>query len=98
MAIEGVSLEEEVKREEGRFYIKTEHGEAELLYRIDGSIMEVFHTFTPPQDRGKGIAEKLANAALGFAKLKGVKIKPECTYMQFFFYKHPDLKIYEEPL
>lgn len=91
-------MEDKVEREEGRFYMKTGHGEAELLYRIDGSTMEVFHTFTPPEDRGKGVAEKLAYAALDFAKSKGLKIKPECTYMQFFFYKHQELSVYEEPL
>jgi len=91
-------MEYEVKQEEGRFYAVTEHGEAELLYRIDGNVMEAFHTFTPPEDRGKGIAERLAMAALDFAKSHSLKIKPECTYMQFFFYKHPEFKDYEEEL
>ncbi|MEM3227452.1 MAG: GNAT family N-acetyltransferase [Candidatus Micrarchaeaceae archaeon] len=91
-------MDNEVKMTDGRFFISTEHGEAELLYRIDGNVMEAFHTFTPQEERGKGIAERLAFAAIEFAKEHSLKVKPECTYMQFFFYKHPELKEYEEPL
>ncbi len=74
---------------EGRFFIKTEHGEAEMLYRIEGgSTMSIYHTFVPEEERGKGIAEVMADAALGFAKREGLKVRPDCDYMRHYVTKH----------
>lgn len=68
----------------GRIWIKTEHGEAELLYRIDGDVMSMYHTFTPPRDRGKGTAGKLAEKAFSMAIERGLKVSPDCNYIKLF--------------
>ena len=45
-----------IKHKEGSFFAKTEHGKAELLYsKIDNATISIYHTFTPEEDRGKGI-------------------------------------------
>ncbi len=85
----------EIKKSEGRISVKTEHGEAELLYRKDSDILVVYHVFTPPDDRGQGIAEKLADTVVDLAKKEGLRIIPECSYMQAFLNKHKELKKYE---
>ncbi len=76
----------------GRFYLRTEHGDAELLYRIEGNVISVYHTFTPDEERGNGIAEKLAVEAFKFASEKHFKVRPDCTYIQYFVEKHKELR------
>lgn len=82
----------EILHEESRFYIKTPGGDAELLYKLSGSIMSIYHTFVPETERGKGVAEILALKAFDFAKEKKLKVKPDCPYIVKFLEKHPDFK------
>ncbi len=84
-----------VKSSAGKLYIETEHGEAVLLYRLEGGVLSVYHTFTPPEERGRGLAERLALEAVELAKRKGLKIKPECSYMEAFLQKHKEFRKYE---
>ncbi|MEM3781697.1 MAG: GNAT family N-acetyltransferase [Candidatus Micrarchaeaceae archaeon] len=88
-------MEYEVKHEKGRFYEKTEHGEAVLLYKPAGKAkINIYHTFVPEEDRGKGIAERLARAAFEYAKEKGLKVIPGCPYISYFVEKHKEAKGY----
>jgi predicted GNAT family acetyltransferase len=57
---------------------------AELLYEIENNIMSIYHTSTPPEDRGRGIAKELTEKAFAFAKEHGFKIRPDCSYAKFF--------------
>lgn len=78
-----------IEHEEGRFFSKTTHGTAELLYsKIGSKTISAYHTFTPEEDRGQGIAEQLTAAAFKFAKERGLKIRPDCPYVQYFLSKH----------
>lgn len=81
----------EIKHVAGKFYAKTEHGEAVLLYRQEGEgKINIYHTFVPDEDRGKGIAEQLAFAAFDYAKEKGLKVIPGCPYISYFVEKHKE--------
>ncbi len=85
----------EIKHEEGRFYAKTEHGAAELLYRkLSSSRISIYRTFTPPEDRGRGIASQLAEAAFKFAREKKLKVVPDCPYIPEFLEKHSEWRAY----
>jgi predicted GNAT family acetyltransferase len=88
----GVNME--IKHENGRFFIVTPGGEAELLYKIEGRVMSMYHTFVPDSERGKGVAEKLAITGFEFAKEKKLKVRPDCPYIQRFLEKHSELKAY----
>ena len=80
-----------ILRSRGRFYTKT--GGAELLYSItDDGIMSIYHTFVPEGQRGKGIAEKLAAAAFGFAESGGFRVRPDCPYILHFLEEHPEFR------
>jgi uncharacterized protein len=81
----------DVQQTDGRFYITTEHGEAELLYRLEGDIMAIYHTYTPEGERGKGIAEALAQAAFAFAVEKNFMVRPDCPYIVHYLEKHPEM-------
>jgi hypothetical protein len=81
-----------IMHRKGRFYMRTEHGEAELLYEIDKNTMSIFHTFVPDEDRRKGFAERLAFAAFDFAKRNNLKVKPDCPYIEHFLDMHREMR------
>jgi len=81
-----------IERKEGEFSISLEKEKAVLLYRIVGKTMIIYHTYTPPEFRGKGIAGNLVKNAIEFAKQKGLKIKPACSYAEYYFEKNPENK------
>ncbi|MGC8547527.1 MAG: GNAT family N-acetyltransferase [Candidatus Micrarchaeia archaeon] len=86
-------MENELKIEKTRnkFYAKTDHGEALLLFKPAGKgKINIYHTFVPDEERGKGIAEKLSIAAFEYAKEKKLKIIPGCPYIGYFVEKHPE--------
>lgn len=84
----------EILHEEGRFRAKTAHGDAELLYKIEGKVMLMYHTFVPADERGNGIAERLALAAFAYAKDNGLKVRPACSYIRHFVETHKEMQGY----
>lgn len=82
----------DVKKEGTRFFVKTEHGDAELLYEIEhGNVMSIYHTFVPEEERGKGIAALMADAAFEFAKSSGFKVRPDCAYIKHYVDEHKEV-------
>jgi predicted GNAT family acetyltransferase len=90
-----MDMDIKIESSDGKFYAKTEHGQAELLYSIEGGVIRAYHTFTPKEDRGKGIAERLAMKVIELAKERNLKIRPECSYMKAFLRRHKELRDYE---
>jgi uncharacterized protein len=61
-------------------------------YAIEGDRIIFTHTYTPPAQRGRGIAEKLVRAALEFARERHLKVVPACSYVAVFIDRHPEFK------
>ena len=81
----------EVQHKEGEFFIVVDGKKALLDYTVSGKKMDIFHTFTDPELRGQGLAEKLCIAAFEHAKSNGLKIIPTCPYVKdTFLLKHPE--------
>ncbi|KHO47807.1 MAG: hypothetical protein QT00_C0002G0469 [archaeon GW2011_AR5] len=81
----------EVQHKEGEFFIVVDGKKALLDYTVSGKKMDIFHTFTDPELRGQGLAEKLCIAAFEHAKSNGLKIIPTCPYVKdTFLRKHPE--------
>ena len=57
--------------------------------RRDGE-MVMTHTYTPPELRGRGIAEKLVRAALDYARQEKLKVVPACSYVDSFIQRHAE--------
>ncbi len=82
-----------VKRAEGFFYIDVPGDEKPVLkYRVEGERMFLESTYTPPMLRGKGYAAKLVEAAIKYAEENCLKIVPMCSYVVYYFTKHPEKK------
>ena len=79
----------------GRFYSRTAHGEAELLYDVSvKGTMRIYHTYVPDGDRGLGMADALARVAFRFAKANGMKVKPDCPYITHFLKVNKGMRKY----
>ena len=78
----------EIIHEDGRFYVRSKGGESELRYRIESRVVHIYHTFVPESERGSGIAGLLTVAALDWARSKGFRVKPDCSYVKGFLEKH----------
>ncbi|MCS7052939.1 MAG: N-acetyltransferase [Ignavibacterium sp.] len=77
---------------EKSFLIQIENDIAYVSYNLNNEVMDLYTTYTPPQLRGKGLAEKVVRAALEYAKSNNLKIIPSCSYVKVFLERHPEYK------
>jgi uncharacterized protein len=59
-------------------------------YRVFGKTMMLTHTGVPQALRGRGIAALLVQAALGHARAKQLKVRPDCSYAEVYMQRHPE--------
>ncbi len=74
-----------------RFVLTNDGGEAVLDYReIDATTLDYFRTFVPTSMRGGGIASRLTEYALLYAREHGLKIIPTCPFIATYIERHPE--------
>lgn len=81
----------EVKKSEGDlFYIEIEPGKrAYHRFRLNADTMYMISTYTPPEYRGLGLAGKIINETIKYAKEKKVnKIIVNCSYVEKWIKKN----------
>ena len=59
-------------------------------YRLDGDVMRIYHTEVPFAFEGRGIAAALVRAALDYARERGFKVVPACSYVRSYIRRHPE--------
>ena len=77
---------------ESRFEAEVEGQLSVADYVCEGDRMIFTHTYTPPNQRGRGIAEKLVRAALDHARAEKKKVVPACSYVAVFVERHAEYK------
>ena len=75
----------------GRFAIRTPDGDAELLYEVVGSSMNLFDIFVPEKERGKGYGERLVKAAAAYSKEHNLTLRPDSPQIERLMQVHPEL-------
>lgn len=75
-----------------RFTTQVEGHQAELTYRLDGTVMHITHTGVPSPIGGRGIAAGLMKAALAHAEASGWTVVPACSYANAYMLKHPETR------
>lgn len=65
-------------------------GKAYLKYQVEGNVMKLIETYTPPEFRGKGIAAQLVDYAISLARRSNWLIEPVCSYAVYYFMKNQD--------
>jgi uncharacterized protein len=74
-----------------RFTVAATGGTAVLAYAPAGSgLLELYSTFVPPADRGRGVAARLVQAAVEYARAEGLRIIPSCWYVAQWIRQHPE--------
>ncbi len=76
--------------ERGRFQAVVEGRTCICDYRLADAVMQMTHTLVPAPLEGRGIAEKLVAAALAYARAKGWKVTPICSYVRAYMRRHPE--------
>jgi uncharacterized protein len=83
----------------GRFTVSSEGEEAELTYlRAGPKVIDIQHTYVPPDERGHGVAEALAQAAFDYARDRGYRVVPTCPFVRRWLGSHPELISLVDPL
>ena len=72
-----------------RFTTRVNGQLCECCYQLSGSTMLLTHTGVPVALEGRGIAAALVQAALDHARAEGLKVRPQCSYVQVYLRRHP---------
>ena len=73
-----------------RFCVKLQGYEACLMYRRSGEEIDLYHTYVPEVFRGRGVAERLCQAAFEYAKANHLAVLPSCSYIsEAYLKRHP---------
>ena len=83
----------------GRFFVRLEGEDAELVYlRVGPKLIDVQHTYVPESARGHHVAEALATAAFDYAREKGFRVVPTCPFVRRWLASHPEeVKLVDAP-
>lgn len=75
-----------------RFVAANENGElmGEISYQDRDGSLYADHTHTQERYRGRGVAGKLLDAMADYARCKGMKIVPVCSYVVGAFERDPE--------
>ena len=76
---------------DGVFYIEID-GEAiaEMLFKLRGTTMTVYHTEVLPEDEGKGNAKMLLDEMVRYAREHTYKVHATCPYVLSVFKRQPE--------
>ena len=76
----------------GRYVLRGPGGaEAEMTFtKIGEHQLIIDHTEVPESLRGRGIAQRLARAALEYAREQGLAVVPNCPFVRAYIRKHPE--------
>jgi predicted GNAT family acetyltransferase len=66
---------------------------AVLQYRRDPTSVTFLHTEVPEAWRGQGIAQKLAHAALEYARREHLAVIPLCPFVNGYIKRHPEYQL-----
>jgi predicted GNAT family acetyltransferase len=73
-----------------RFEIEIDGHLSVIDYVRGDGVITFTHTFTPPEQRGRGLAEMLVRAALNHARAEQLRVVPACPYVARFIRRHAE--------
>lgn len=75
--------------EASRFEAVLDGGLGLCVYRRQGGLLLLTHTEVPPALQGQGLAGRLVQAALDWARAEGLRVQPRCSYVAAYMRRHP---------
>jgi predicted GNAT family acetyltransferase len=61
-----------------------------LAFVRRGDVLDLTHTETEPELRGRGLASRVTQAALDDVRRRGEKVHPSCPFAVTFLAEHPE--------
>lgn len=92
MDIDFNTLEIRHREKMNRFEIVINGKKAFISYQRQPTNLVLDHTWVPPQYEGHGIAARLTQSALEYAKAQNLKVVPACPYVEAYLKKHPEFQ------
>ncbi|WP_068599462.1 GNAT family N-acetyltransferase [Vaginella massiliensis] len=87
------SIKLELEENQGAFYLFLDEQKiGELTFSLKDNYMIISHTGVDVEHRGQGLAEKLVNEAITYARENQLKIRPYCSYVSAYMMRKPELK------
>ncbi|HXA85929.1 MAG TPA: GNAT family N-acetyltransferase [Candidatus Dormibacteraeota bacterium] len=74
----------------GRLEIERQGHVAYLEYTLAGKVLQLMHSEVPEGLRGQGLGSELAQAALEWARERGLKVDVICPSVAEYVEKHPE--------
>lgn len=75
---------------ENRFETWIEGELSKLDYMEDRDSILMMHVGVHPEHRGQGVAGKLTQIALEYAKERSLRVIPMCSYVRAYISRHPE--------
>lgn len=79
-----------INEENNRLELDIDGAIAFIDYKLSGTRLFLVHTEVPAALEGKGVGSALVQQALQYAKDKGYKIVPLCTFVYAYLKRHPE--------
>ena len=61
-----------------------------LDYALADGLVVFTHTGVPATYQGQGLAARLVEAGLQWARAEGLKVRPACSYVHVYIQRHPE--------
>lgn len=86
-----MDIQLKIEEKQGCFFIEQDGKQvAELDFDIDNNILNAYHTGVRPELEGQGVAGRLFDELVKYARANGYKVKPSCPYISGKFHRSPD--------
>jgi uncharacterized protein len=73
-----------------RFEIRMDGHLAKLNYRVSDGEIDLIHTEVAEELGGRGLGNKLVEAALAYARDNKLKVVPSCSFVSKYLARHPE--------
>jgi hypothetical protein len=73
-----------------RFEAEVQGLKALVVYKLIPGRMLIQHTEVPHELEGRGLAAKLTQVALEYARSQSLQVVPACSYTSSYMAKHPE--------
>ncbi|MBF6598785.1 MAG: N-acetyltransferase [Fermentimonas sp.] len=86
-----MEIQKRLDDNKGSFFIEKDGRQvAELDFIISENVLDAIHTGVRSELEGQGIAGRLFDEMVKFAREKGYKVKPSCPYIDVKFKRDPE--------
>ena len=90
MEIKSNELEITHNPDKNRFETWIDGQLSKLDYSVDGDTIVMMHVGVHPAHRGQGVAGRVTQVALEYAKEKSLRVIPMCSYVGAYIRRHPE--------